>query len=295
MGVVALLYHPLSTWGVQNSMDREIAAFERVSEQAQQQPSAQATEGVDADLYQDLLEQMQSYNAELYKSGQSGLVDAWSYEQPTFDFADYGLPTDVMGILRIPAMEEELPVYLGATEKNMAKGVAILGQTSMPVGGANTNCVIAGHRGYGSTAFFREIEKLQPGDQVYLSTYWGEKTYQVESTAIILPDDIEAVLIQEGRELLTLITCHPYVTATHRYVVYCTAVHDEQAQGSSNGSAQQSGGSTQGTEAVETSYSQQRIQLEKWLPLLAIPLLIVAVFIIIWPKKKKDTKKGEGI
>ena len=297
LGMVALLYNPLSTWVARRNMDQEIASFEQVIQSAQVQPSEEETEPENA--YQRLLEEMQRYNGALYESGQSGLTDAWSCEQAAFDFTEYGLSTEVMGVLRIPAMGQELPVYLGATEANMAKGVAVLGQTSMPVGGINTNCVIVGHRGYKGTAFFRDIEKLQPGDCVYLSTYWGEKTYTVESTAVILPDDLQAVLIQEGRELLTLVTCHPYAVGTHRYVVYCTASEDETSEGETLGGAQSSDGAeTQDVHSVgdwertEGSSSQSRIQLERWLPFLAIPLVILSMILLIWPQKRKKGCQG---
>lgn len=291
LGIVALLYNPLSTWVSQHHMDREITVFEQVIERAQEQSPAQEAESANA--YQNLLEEMQNYNQKLYESGQSGLTDAWSYEQAAFDFTEYGLSTDVIGVLHIPAMGEELPVYLGATEENMAKGVAVLGQTGMPVGGVNTNCVIAGHRGYGGVAFFREIEVLQPGDSVYLTTYWGQKTYQVESTDIILPDDIDAVLIQEGRELLTLVTCHPYTEGTYRYVVYCTAVEDDASDDAPIGGTQIPNAAESDTSHTEHSSSQRRIQLEQWLPLLAIPLMMLAIGLLLWPRKKERRSPGK--
>ena len=289
LGMTALLYNPILSWVTKHHIARDISTFKQAMEIAQAQPSESEYP------YQDLLTEMQNYNTELYESGQSGLTDAWSYEQAAFDFMDYGLSTEVMGILRIPAMGEELPVYLGATEENMAKGVAVLGQTSMPVGGVNTNCVIVGHRGYKGTPFFREIEQLQPGDFVYLTSYWGEKAYQVESTAIILPDDIEAVLIQPDRELLTLVTCHPYTVGTYRYVVYCTAVEDRATEDELIGDAQNSNEVESDTahsvnwEQTESLSSQSRIKLEQQLPFLAIPLVILSLVILIWPSRKKKS------
>lgn len=295
LGIAALLYNPLLTWIAQQNMEREIIEFDQVIESVQAQSSEEEPESQNA--YQNLLDEMQNYNNKLYENGQSGLTDAWSYEQAAFDFTKYGLSTEVMGVLHIPAMGEELPVYLGATEENLAKGVAVLGQTSMPVGGVNTNCVIAGHRGYNGVAFFREIEELQPGDCVYLTTYWGKKTYQVESTAIILPDDINAVLIQEGRELLTLVTCHPYAVGTYRYVVYCTAVEEGASEDEFIEGAQATNKVESSTvysvdwEQTESSSSQRRIQLEQWLPFLAIPLVIFSIVILIWPQKKKKSRQ----
>lgn len=264
-----LLFHPIQAfWG---GMYHQ----EQLSEFQQAIPQNSASEET-ATAYPDLLAAMQQYNQTLYTSGQEDLTDAWSYEQPVFDLQSYGLSTDVIGSLRIPRMELELPVYLGASEENMARGAAVLGQTSMPLGGENTNCVLAGHRGYGGQAFFLDIELLQTGDPVYLTTYWGELTYRVESTAVIEPDDVQAVMIQPGRDLLTLITCHPYPTNTYRYLVYCTAETKETVDRTGQPAA---------TETVQTTpppqdASVRRIALERWLPLAALPLLLLAGWLL---------------
>ena len=288
-GIAVLLYHPVSGWMSQRQMKESVAEFEQGKVRMQAPDAQEDGSGVQQSVA-DLLTDMLSYNEALYESGQTGLADAWSYEQPIFDLTEYGLTTDVAGVLDIPAMGEKLPVYLGATEENMAKGVAVLGQTSMPVGGANTNCVIAGHRGYGGAAFFREIERLQPGDPVYLTTYWGERIYRVESTAVILPDDMEAVLIREGKELLTLITCHPYAEATHRYAVYC-AIADDPSQDVPGDSAQIASGMEKtgfaDREPGEGTSGENRMRLEERLPFLAIPLVLLAFLILLLPQKKK--------
>ena len=107
----------------------------------------------------------------------------------------------------------------------MAKGAAVLGETSLPVGGINTNCVIAGHRGYRGIAFFRDIEKLQIGDCVQIRNPWECLTYTVEAMQRIAPDDSEAVKIRKGRDMLTLLTCHPYRgNGKWRFVVYWCAM-----------------------------------------------------------------------
>lgn len=168
-------------------------------------------------LYQEIL----SYNQEIYENEQKGFKDAWSYAQSPVNLD--GLPDGKFGYIRIPAMDVILPLYLGASESNMKKGAAVLGQTSIPIGGRNTNSVIAGHRGYSGIPFFREIEKLSVGDQVIIKNPWERLTYRVKSVSIIDPYDSDAVKIQEGKEMITLVTCHPYRSrGKYRYVVYCS-------------------------------------------------------------------------
>ena len=79
---------------------------------------------------------------------------------------------NVAAVIEIPRMDVELPVYLGATRENMERGAVQLGQTSLPVGGVNTNCVIAAHRGYRGIPMFRDIEALRPGDEVIVHNFW---------------------------------------------------------------------------------------------------------------------------
>ena len=178
-------------------------------------PEAESKAETDGNLA--LLEQYREYNAQIYADKQSGLTDAWSYEQSPFAGGE-----SLFGTIEIPAMDVVLPLYLGATTEHLADGAAVLGQTSVPIGGENTNAVIAGHRGYRGAPYFREIEKLKPGDTVTVENSWETLTYTVSEIEVIRPDDLNAILIQEGRDMITLVTCHPYRSGgKFRYVVYC--------------------------------------------------------------------------
>lgn len=169
-----------------------------------------------------LYEAMKDYNRKIAEEKQAGLTSLDVCEQPAFCLSDYGLDENApVAALSIPAIDLELPVYLGASEGNLAKGGAVLGQTSLPIGGISTNCVIAGHRGYRGIPFFRNLDKLEPGDTVQITNLWGTMTYQVESVQVIDPDEISTILIQEGQDLLTLLTCHPYRVGTERLIMIC--------------------------------------------------------------------------
>ncbi len=175
--------------------------------------------------YAELWEDMNAYNLRLYEQKQTGLASEYDYQKPSFILAEYGLDSEIFGVIRIPAMELSMPIYLGATTQHMVEGAAHLSQTSLPIGGSNTNCVISGHRGYNGASYFRFIEKLQVGDTVYITNLWEELTYRVTSIKIIYPDEIDNILIQEGREMITLLTCHPYASGgRQRYLVYCDRV-----------------------------------------------------------------------
>ena len=148
---LALLIQPTAVqWWTSTRNAKTAAQF---AARAEAQPTAPAAEETTAEppeperAYPELYAAMQDYNAEIYAGGQSGLTDPFAYEEAPLDLAAYGYDDDVLAVLWIPRLNLELPVYLGASRENLAKGAALLGQTSMPLGGENTNTVIAAHRG----------------------------------------------------------------------------------------------------------------------------------------------------
>lgn len=168
-------------------------------------------------LYRELVRR----NEELYAVRTTGVRDPFLYEQETLDLSSYGILDGIIGFLKIEKIGIELPLYLGATQEHLALGAAQLTETSYPIGGENTNSVIAAHRGYSKTAMFREIEQLEPGDEVILENFRETLRYEVFEIAVVDPTETERLLIRPGEDLLTLLTCHPYGSNAKRYLVYC--------------------------------------------------------------------------
>lgn len=234
LGLAVFSYPYAQGFLVKREMESTVQTFQ---DQKETQPTSSvvipdSAQPSEQRLYPKLWEDMTAYNEEIFKQGQSGLSCKLDYQQPSFRLADYGLKEEVFGFLTIPAMELEMPIYLGATDQNMADGAAHLSQTSLPIGDANTNSVIAGHRGYGGASYFRYIDKLQIGDTVMVTNLWEQLTYRVAEIKIIYPYEVEEILIQPGRELLTLLTCHPYASGgKQRYLVICERVYQEDNYG----------------------------------------------------------------
>lgn len=217
--------------------------------------------------YPTLYYQMQEYNQRIFNENQTGLKDAWSYQENEFDFSELNTDKDMIGYISIDAMNISLPLYVGATEANMNKGAVVLGQTSMPIGGNNTNCVIAAHRGTYTSAMFRDIENLQLGDVIQVTNPWETLEYEVVKCIAISPDDIDAVKIMPGSDMLTLMSCHPYPYNYQRYVVYAQR---------------------KGTQAIEIPYagesyesSQDKLKWDQLIQLAGIAFFIVIVLIIL--------------
>ncbi len=166
-----------------------------------------------------------TYNAWLYEEKQADLVDAAAYAAPSFTLADYGFPDEVFGVISIPTLELEMPLYLGASQQHMADGAAVLTETSIPIGGINSNAIIAGHRGWNGASYFLHVPDLKIGDVVYITNLWETLTYKVVGTEVIHPNDYEKILIQEGKDMITLLTCHPPASGgKQRFLVYCERV-----------------------------------------------------------------------
>ncbi len=173
-----------------------------------------------------LREQMELYNEQLVEFGQYELNDPFAYEQPSFDLASYTLYDNVFGHISAPAINMDLPIYLGANQYNMNFGAVQLSYSSMPIGGKSTNAVFAAHRGYIGKIFFDNIVFLSEGDDVYVTNPWEELHYKVVYTEVISPYDISKCYIQEDRDLITLLTCHPYGSNEQRYMVVCERVEN---------------------------------------------------------------------
>lgn len=173
-----------------------------------------------------LYEKMLAYNRNLYETGQSDLVDAFSYEDASFDLKEFGFEEEMIGYISIPKLNLALPIYLGASKTNLRQGATHLSQTSLPIGGTNSNAVIAAHRAMSTADMFRYINLLEPGDEIIITNFKETLTYTVTASAIIQPDEIERILIQPDKDMVTLISCHPYGSDVARYVVYAERSED---------------------------------------------------------------------
>lgn len=236
-GCIMLLYPSLNGLWVDYTMRRDAQKFLSYVEvkpftpeegiPSETVPQEGTVEAAPPTEHTQLWQDMKAYNEAIFREGQEGLSNPTAYEESSFCLMDYGLESEAFGVLSIPRLSLEMPIYLGASKQNMANGATVMGQTSLPIGGSNTNCVLAGHRGWNGTAYFLYINQLGPGDTVTVTNLWETLTYEVVETQIISPNDVDAIHIQPNRELLTLLTCHPPASGgKQRYLVFCERVQE---------------------------------------------------------------------
>ena len=281
LGLVLFLYPLVNKYENKIEVNETKKTFEKTVEKLKEESKEE-----DSPLNK-LYSDMKAYNEKIYKDNQSDLKDPWYYEQSSFDLTKYGVENNIIGYIIVPHMEIELPIYLGANSDNMAKGAVHMSQTSLPIGGENTNCVIAAHRGYKGIPMFCDIEIMEIGDEVIIKNLWETLKYRVSNIKIINPSDSQEVLIQPGKDMVTLITCHPYTKNYKRYVVYCEREKDNE----------ENNNEVVNTETVtankedklkKLSESQYRILFDRYSPLVGVVIMgLLLIVLIVTGKKKK--------
>ena len=159
----------------------------------------------DSQVTDDLID----YNKKVIK-GDSNIIDPFDNEEYVGAYDIKGIDKDeVFAYLIIPKLDMKKPIYLDATFDHLDWGVAQVEGTSLPLGGMSTRSVIAGHRGWWGDLMFYNVDKLEVGDEIFIDGRTGLLEYRVTGTDIISPSDWESILPVAGKDMVTLLTCHP--------------------------------------------------------------------------------------
>lgn len=241
---------------------------------------------MEADKLEQQLQAARDYNRRLLES-EAFLTDPFDPDlvmDPTVEpYAGLLNPegNGIMGQVEIPRISVYLPIYHGTTSQVLEKGVGHLQNSSLPVGGADTHAVLTGHTGLAGKRLFTDLSQLTVGDVFYLHILGTTLAYQVEEIFIVEPDQTEHLVVEGGRDLVTLVTCHPYGLNTHRLLVrgsripYEKAVEQEQLQ--------------QEQAPVTVSVWEQEYRNAIVLCLeIYVPITLVILLVIFFRRRKKD-------
>lgn len=124
-----------------------------------------------------------------------------------------------IGYLDIPKINQQIPVYAGTSEDVLQRACGHLEGTSLPIGGKSTHSVITAHRGLPQVKLFRDLDKMEVGDVFYYTNVKETLAYQVDQILVIEPWNFDPVLVVEGKDYMTLLTCTPYMINSHRLLV----------------------------------------------------------------------------
>jgi sortase A len=125
----------------------------------------------------------------------------------------------IMGIVEIPKIGVKLPIYHTTCEEVLSKAAGHLEGSSLPVGGKDTHAVISAHRGLPSATLFTDLDQVKKGDHFLVHILNKTLCYEVDSIVETEPDDTSSLAVQEGKDLVSLLTCTPYGVNTQRLIV----------------------------------------------------------------------------
>lgn len=172
-------------------------------------------------------EQVERYNRETQPAVERNPVDPFMNESFVTEYdVDVSATDDVFAFLSVPSIDVMLPVYLGATDEHLAKGAAHVDGTALPVGGTNRRSVISGHLGWAGDVMFLNLGEVEVNDPVILERNGEILLYRVRDIQVIDKDDFESLRPEEGKDLVTLLTCWQWPPFPERLLVNCERVYE---------------------------------------------------------------------
>ncbi len=241
---------------------------------------AETVASLDTEKYEAIWNNALAYNKALAETGIFWMPDE---EQ----MADYESQLNVtgtgnMGYIDIPKINVSLPIYHGTEEAVLQTSIGHLVGTSLPSGGESSHCALSGHRGLPSAKLFSDLDKLIEGDRFILTVLDQTLTYEVDQIRIVEPTDVSDLVIEEGQDYCTLITCTPYSINSHRMLVRGHRVENDRV--------------------VELRISADAMQIDPIYvaPAIAIPVLVL---LVIWlfimtsgrSKRRREQRKRAAI
>lgn len=171
--------------------------------------------------YDAELQKAQAYNEALLPSilPDSFAVAQASEEDKTYMDSLNIAGDEVMGIVEIPKIDIKLPIYHTTDEEVLKQAAGHLEGSSLPVGGESTHAVISAHRGLPSASLFTDLDQLKKGDHFLIHVLNETLCYEVDKISVVKPEETSSLAVEEGQDLVTLLTCTPYGVNTERLLV----------------------------------------------------------------------------
>ena len=204
VGISVLLYPAFSNYWNSKTQSRAIVDYEAVLQY------------MEPEDYTAIFQTAYDYNDALYATA-FPLTDYRNV--PGYYEALKVEGTSIMGYVKIPKIGVEIPIYHGTSEDVLSRGVGHMEGSSLPVGGTSTHCIMSAHRGLPSAKLFTDLDRLEMGDTFQIIVLDQILTYQVDQIKITTPQEFEDLVIVDGMDYCTLVTCTPYGINTHRLLV----------------------------------------------------------------------------
>lgn len=201
-----------------------IASYPFISNMVAQRHASQVVkdyetnvEEMDEEEIDAMKEAAKKYNEQL--SNVVSVDDENENNEQGESYADLLNIGESLGYITIPKINVNLPIYNGTSQDVLSKGVGHMEQSSYPLGGESTHCVLTGHRGLPSAVLFTDLDKLEIGDEFYLHVLDEILAYKVDQIKVVEPNESGDLEIIDGKDYCTLVTCTPYAINSHRLLV----------------------------------------------------------------------------
>ena len=256
IGLSLLLYPSFADWWNSFHQSRAVASY------------VEQVANMDDEKYEELWSAAWEYNRSLIDRPNDYLLSEEQREryQNLLNITGNG----IMGYIEIPRINIVYPIYHGTDEAVLQIAIGHLDWTSLPVGGEGSHCVVSGHRGLPSARLFTDLDQMEVGDAFLLRVLDEVLTYEVDQILIVEPQETDNLLIVEGRDLCTLVTCTPYGINSHRMLVRGHRIETEEVK------------------AVRR-VTADAVQIEPVIvaPFVAAPMLLILLIALMLPKPKK--------
>ena len=216
-GILLLAYPLVGNFVQQRYQNDAVATYQK--EIDQKDKAELESEYDDAVEYNDMLYQT---NGAIVDNMDLGILSDEHYESLL------NQSNGIMGSIVIPKINVSLPIYHGTSDEVLSTGIGHWQGTSLPVGGENTRSVLTGHRGLPGSKLFTRLDEIEESDYFFIKVLDQTLAYKVNDIQTILPDELDALKIEEGEDLISLVTCTPYGINTHRLVVTGERVPSEE-------------------------------------------------------------------
>lgn len=201
-----------------------IASYPFISNMVAQRHASQVVkdyetnvEEMDEEKIDAMKEAAKKYNEQL--SNVVSVDDENENNEQGESYADLLNIGESLGYITIPKIDVNLPIYNGTSQDVLSKGVGHMEQSSYPLGGVSTHCVLTEHRGLPSAVLFTDLDKLEIGDEFYLHVLDEILAYKVDQIKVVEPNESGDLEIIDGKDYCTLVTCTPYAINSHRLLV----------------------------------------------------------------------------
>lgn len=270
-GLLVLLYPTISNFLIEQNASRAIASYDAATVDLGQEEREQML--ADARAYNDALAASSGASPQAPEGGEPAQVGETLAYEDLLNLNGDGM----MGYIIIPKMNVELPIYHTVEERVLQVGVGHMESSSLPVGGESTHAALSGHRGLPSAKLFTDLDQMEGGDQFYIKVLGETLAYEVHEIETVLPTETESLAIQQGQDLVTLITCTPYGINSHRLLVHAHRIPYE----------------PQMEEAIEQVGGFINIPLPYLLLIIAL-LILALTFSVGTIMRRRGTVRGQG-